>query len=128
MSMLLGTCPYKYKTNTEIKKIAGPKSQGKCAAFVREAVQRAKGVPVQPVGIVAAKDYGPWLVQMGYSRSSKTYEQAQTGDIAVLQGNSVHIYGHITVKCDDGHWRSDFVQNGFWIYTDGFRPSYVIYE
>eukprot|EP00347_Sterkiella_histriomuscorum_P018258 403346197 len=128
ISMLYGQCSYKSKTNTEIKKIAGPKSLGLCAKYVREAVQRAKGIAVEPTGIASAKDYGPWLVKNGYSKSSKTYEQATTGDIAVLQGNSVHIHGHITVKCDDGHWRSDFVQNAFWIYSDGFRPSYVIYE
>eukprot|EP00347_Sterkiella_histriomuscorum_P013482 403364545 len=59
MEFLYGTCSYKYKTNTEIKKIAGSISLGKCAAYVREAVQRAKGDTVQPVGIVAAQDYGP---------------------------------------------------------------------
>ena len=52
---------FKYQTNVEIKKIAGPTSQGLCAMYVREAVQLAKGLPVEPVGIESAKDYGPWL-------------------------------------------------------------------
>ena len=73
MNFLLGTCSYKYQTNVQIKSLAGPKSQGKCAAYVREAVQRAKGIPVGPTGIESAKDYGPWLVKQGYSASSKSY-------------------------------------------------------
>jgi hypothetical protein len=119
---------WKPRVNTEIKKLAGYKSLGRCAAYVREAVQRAQGSPVYPVGIVAAKDYGPWLEKQGYRRSSKTYTQAQVGDIAVMQNSPNHPYGHICVKCDDGHWRSDFVQNSFFPYIDGSHPSYVIYE
>ena len=126
--ILLGACPYKYKTNVEIKKIAGPHSLGLCAKYVREAVQRAKGIPVQATGIASAKDYGPWLVKNGYTKTGKNYENAVVGDVVVFQGNSQHIHGHIAVKCDDGHWRSDFVQNNFWIWSDGFRPHYDIYE
>jgi hypothetical protein len=72
-------------------------------------VQLAKGIPAVPTGIAAAKDYGSWLVEQGYSATSKTYLQAEVGDIAVMEGSKAHPYGHITVLCDDGHWRSDFV-------------------
>ena len=46
MNFIVGTCSYKYQTNVQIKKIAGSTSLGKCAAYVREAVQRAKGETV----------------------------------------------------------------------------------
>jgi hypothetical protein len=83
------------------------------------AVQQAKGIPVQPTGIVSAKDYGPWLEQQGYSASWKTFQNAEVGDIAVMEGSAAHPHGHICVKCDDGLWRSDFVQRGFFPYADG---------
>lgn len=128
MSFMYGTCSYKYQTNVQIKKLAGPTSQGLCAKYVREAVQLAKGIPVAATGIESAKDYGPWLIKQGYSASSKSYTQAAVGDIAVMAGSSAHPHGHICVKCDDGHWRSDFVQNNFFPYKDGSQPAYVIYE
>ncbi|CDW87333.1 UNKNOWN [Stylonychia lemnae] len=119
---------FKYQTNVQIKKLAGQSSLGKCAKFVREAVQLAKGLPDEPTGIESAKDYGPWLVMQGYTSTLKSYTQAQIGDVAVMEGSKDHPHGHITVYCDDGHWRSDFVQRNFYPYKDGSQPNYVIYE
>ena len=59
---MLGNASFKFQTNVQIKKIAEPSSQGLCAKYVREAVQLAKGIPVEPTGIPSAKDYGPWLI------------------------------------------------------------------
>ncbi|KRW98298.1 hypothetical protein PPERSA_02075 [Pseudocohnilembus persalinus] len=115
------------QVSNEITKIAGPSSKGQCAKYVREAIQRANGAPVQPTGIVSAKDYGPFVKQYGYKTTSRSHEQAVTGDVAILAGQPAHPHGHIAIKCSDGKWRSDFVQNSFWIYKDGSRPSYTIY-
>ncbi len=113
---------------SKITSLAGPKSTGKCALVVRQAIQMAKGEPVQPTGIESAKDYGPWLIKEGYSSTWKTYSQASVGAVAVMAGSSAHPHGHICIKCADGRWRSDFVQNGFFPYADGSQPSYTIYE
>jgi len=51
-----------------------------------------------------------------------------TGDIVIFESTDDHEHGHIAVKCDDGKWRSDFVQKGFYPYADGTKPNYLIYE
>ena len=128
MNTLLGTCSYKLKTNLQIKKLARSTSTGNCAKYVRKAVQLAQGLSDVGTGTESAKDLGPWLIKQGYSASSKSYTQAAVGDIAVMEGSPAHPHGHICVKCDDGRWRSDFVQKGFFPYKDGSQPDYIIYE
>ena len=119
---------FKSKVGENITVLAGPKSTGKCALFVRQAIQKAKDVNVEPTGIESAKDYGPWLIKQGYKASSKSYTSATTGDVAVMEGSNDHKHGHIQIYCSDKKWRSDFVQKGFYPYADGSQPKYVIYE
>ena len=119
---------FKINVNKNIKQKAGSKSVGKCALFVREAVQLAKGLTSSPTGIESAKDYGNWLTTMGYKASNKTNSTASVGDIAVFEAMGKHSHGHIQVYCDDGKWRSDFVQNSFYPYADGTKPNYIVYE
>ncbi|KRW98315.1 hypothetical protein PPERSA_02092 [Pseudocohnilembus persalinus] len=113
------------QVSKEITKIAGPKSKGLCAKYVREAIQRANGAPVQPTGIASAKDYGPFLKKFGYKSTKKTHDKAVTGDVVIFAGQSAHPHGHIAIKCSDGKWRSDYVQNSFWVYKQG--SPYTIY-
>ena len=110
----------------EVKKKVEPKSTGACAKYVRAAIQRARGEAEVATGIVSAKDYGPWLVGKSYKLVSRTYDKAVNGDVAVLQGNSAHVHGHIAIYCAP-NWYSDFKQNNFYIWVDGFRPPYAVY-
>ena len=119
---------WKLDVASEIEKDAGSKSLGKCALYVRKAIQKGKGLKVEPTGIVSAKDYGSFLVKMGYRASKKDYSQANTGDISIFEGNKKHPHGHIQILGSDGKWRSDFKQNNFNPWKDVSNPSYVIYE
>ena len=93
---------------------------------MRAAIQRARGETQVATGIVSAKDYGTWLVGKSYSKVSRTYDKAVIGDVAVLQGNTAHPHGHIAIFCGT-NWYSDFKQNNFYIWKDGFKPPYAIY-
>ena len=119
---------FKAKVSEKITETSLSKSSGKCALFVREAIQKAKNITVEPTGIVSAKDYGPWLVKNGYRSSSKSYKEASIGDVAVMDSIGSHKHGHIQIYCSDKKWRSDFVQAGFYPFSDGSQPKYVVYE
>ena len=60
-------------------------SKGKCAYVVRKAVQRGRKKPEVGTGIVAACNYGPWLMANGYKLSSKSANDVNVGDIAVYR-------------------------------------------
>lgn len=77
---------WKLGATTEITELAGPNSQGRCAEFVRRAIQLAKGEPDEPTGIESAKDFGPWLINEGYSQTGKTYTEAAAGAVAIMAG------------------------------------------
>jgi hypothetical protein len=118
------------KLNDQAKK----NSTGKCAKYVRQAIQ-AGGVKLTPPYPSVAKDYGPYLEKYGFDPVSPTpapnYEP-EKGDIAVIQpyqgGNSA---GHIEMY-NGSQWVSDFFQNGPDIWPgSGYRqntPSYEIYR
>lgn len=59
------------------------------------------------------------MIKEGYAQTTKTYTEAAAGAVAIMAGQPAHIHGHICMKCPDGVWRSDFVQNGFFPYADG---------
>lgn len=105
---------------------AAPSSQGRCAQYVRMAIQ-AGGVTLVPTG--AAKDYGERLLDAGFSTVS-TGERAQAGDVAVIQPVPGHPYGHMTMF-DGTLWVSDFKQlNGLYPGASyrRMKPSYLIYR
>ena len=115
--------------NDEIKKLAKSTSSSTCAKVVREAVQRALGIPVGSTGIISAKDYGSWLEELGFvNQGQLTSSSWRAGDVAVLEGSEEHKHGHIQVYCDDGKWRSDFVQTKFSPYKDKSEPGYNVYR
>jgi hypothetical protein len=118
------------KISDFITKSSGPTSKGLCSLFVREAIQKALNIKVEPTGINSAKDYGPWLIRNGFKRSDKLYTKANVGDVAVIQSVSGHNHGHIQIYSSDGKWRSDFVQKGFFPYLgeNGSYPAYTMYE
>ena len=84
-----------------------PFGQGICAKHVRIALEAAG---VNSAGHpVSAKDYGGFLKTVGFARVSETPYVPQTGDIAVIQGTSKSVHGHIA-GYDGTQWISDFVQ------------------
>ncbi|TNV75875.1 hypothetical protein FGO68_gene3957 [Halteria grandinella] len=104
-------------------------SQGKCAKYVRAAIQEALGITIQPTGIESAKDYGPWLVAHGYKVSTSKNTDAAVGSVVIFGGNDAHKHGHIQIKTGAGQWTSDFRQNNFAPWKDQSNvPGHVLYE
>ncbi|MBV8621498.1 MAG: CHAP domain-containing protein [Curvibacter sp.] len=113
-----------------------PFGHGKCATHVRRALEAAgastNGHPTY------AKDWGPTLVRIGFRAVSSANYQPAKGDVAVIQGTSSSVPGHIEAY-DGRNWISDFVQpvrsgddppGGFWP-GPSYRnetPDYVIYR
>ena len=84
-----------------------PFGQGICAKHVRIALETAG---VNSAGHpVSAKDYGPFLKNVGFALVTDTPYTAQLGDIAVIQRTSKSVHGHIA-GYDGTRWVSDFVQ------------------
>jgi type VI secretion system secreted protein VgrG len=109
-------------------------SIGKCAAYVRRAIQ-AGGIKLRTPYPISAKDYGPYLKEYGFSsvmpRPNPDYIPDK-GDIVVIQSYSVlHPHGHIAMH-NGSRWVSDFRQNGVDIWPgQGYRkykPAYDIYR
>lgn len=100
-----------------LDKDALPASMGKCAAYVRKALQAAGiNTLVHPV---PAKNYNHFLLVWGFvALSSKGYAPKQ-GDIVVIQPDDQtgrgHLsqYGHIA-GYDGKRWISDFIQRDMW--------------
>jgi hypothetical protein len=104
-----------------------PFGQGKCARFVRLALEAAgadtTGHPVN------AKEWGPTLLRIGFIPVAEDGFIAQLGDIAVIQGTSESVPGHIE-GFDGTNWVSDFIQHAFWP-GPSFRnekPAFVVYR
>jgi hypothetical protein len=119
------------KFAVHLRKKARDKSQGRCAAYVRLALQAGGATLGQHP--VHAKDYGPTLRRIGFSEivveDPATYKFMK-GDIVVIEPNpggskSGHIAGY-----DGTQWISDFIQKDFWsgpLYRK-HKPSHAFYR
>ena len=85
-------------------------SRGRCAAYVREALEAGE-VVIAPHP-VSAKDYGPYLRRHGFL-SVPPDEPPRAGDVCVIQGCEGHPHGHMAMF-DGRAWISDFVQRDIW--------------
>jgi hypothetical protein len=85
-------------------------SHGRCARYVREAIERG-GVPI--IRTYSAKDYGDSLKHAGFQEVSGFPER---GDVIVIQSIDGHPDGHMAMF-DGEQWISDFKQ------PSGFYPS-----
>lgn len=121
-----------------------PRSLGKCAAYVRRAVE-AGGVkiriPSPRIGSSAsACDYGPSLEAVGFkpvyvytgtgSTDTAIIPGQQKGDVVVIQPIEGHPHGHIALF-NGTHWLSDFVQlRGFYPSQQyrNVKPAYILYR
>lgn len=120
-----------HKFSKELRANAGKISKGKCARYVRLALEAGgANTTAYPA---EAKSYGPLLARNGYSvvpvKEPDQFPPAK-GDIVVFQpakngSKAGHIQGY-----DGRNWISDFVQAGFWpgpTYRSE-KPSYVVYR
>ena len=104
-----------------LNKNAQSKSLGKCAAYVRKAIE-AGGLSTngRPV---SAYMYADFLPKIGFEKiieifgkanqANWTLKYAKPGDIAVMEHGQ---HGHICMF-NGKKWVSDFVQNNMWVYT-----------
>lgn len=121
-----------------------PRSLGKCAAYVRRAVE-AGGVkikiPSPRIGNSAsACDYGPSFEAVGfkpvysYTGSGPTDTAVipgqKVGDVVVIQPINGHPHGHIALF-NGTNWVSDFIQlRGFYPGQQyrNIKPAYILYR
>ena len=120
------------------------KSHGKCAAYVRRAVEaggvKIKIPPPRIGGSASACDYGPSFEAVGfkpvysYTGSGPTDTAAipgqQVGDVVVIQPIDGHPHGHIALF-NGTHWISDFIQlRGFYPGQQyrNIKPAYILYR
>lgn len=121
-----------------------PRSLGKCAAYVRRAVE-AGGVKIKipPPRIgnsASACDYGPSFEAVGFKpvysyTGSGTTDTAiipgqKAGDVVVIQPIDGHPHGHIALF-NGTNWVSDFIQlRGFYPGQQyrNIKPAYILYR
>ena len=110
---------------------AQPKSIGKCAGYVRKAIE-AGGLSTngRPV---SAYMYADFLPKIGFEKiieisgkanqANWTLKNAKPGDIAIMEHGK---HGHICMFNGE-KWVSDFIQNNMWVYKgDGICKIFRI--
>ena len=89
---------------------ANAKSVGKCAKYVRQALEAGGGDTTgHPV---SAKYWGPTLEKMGLKPVPESNYTPKLGDIAVFQPRESKGHGHIQAYVGKG-WVSDYFQPRF---------------
>lgn len=101
-------------------------SQQKCATYVRKAIE-AGGAVIPLPRPVDAKDYGPVLAKLGFTKIPAVTYAAQRGDIAVLQPPKGRTSGHIEMF-NGSIWVSDFRQKADIYPGPAYRDQQVSYE
>jgi len=116
-----GDPPKRWDVNKAVQQLqahAGPPfGVGKCAAFVREAIE-AGGLTISRAGSGSAKDFGPRLLLAGFIAQPGSAEPYRKGDVAVIEGftknagtgvKKDHLDRHLAMY-DGRQWISDFKQ------------------
>lgn len=101
-------------------------SQGRCARYVREAIE-AGGLTIPLPRPVYAKDYAPSLEAIGFVEVAAEGYSAQTGDVAVIQPPSGRTEGHIQMF-NGSIWVSDFKQRSDIYPGPAYRNEAVAYR
>lgn len=109
-----------------LNKQAHATSQGKCAKYVRQAIE-AGGVTIPEPRPVYAKDYGPKLAELKFSKLDIENYVAEKGDVAVFQPPSGQAAGHIQMHNGET-WVSDFIQGTGLYPGPAYRKEKVAYE
>lgn len=121
-----------YSVDAAVKHIdsnAHADSQGKCARYVREAIEKG-GAKIPMPRPTYAKDYGPVLSKLGFSRIPNGSYTPQRGDIAVIQPPEGSSAGHMQMF-NGTIWVSDFRQKAEIYPGAAYRkdkPEYEIFR
>ena len=111
------------KIAIEAERGVAPKSLGKCAMYVRLALERA-GVFISYPYPSSAYMYALLLPKIGFKKVPERL--IQDGTIAVWSGSDSHPHGHICVK-NGNFWYSDFKQKNVMCWITGPGNSKVEY-
>ena len=110
---------------------AQPHSLGRCAEFVRKAIE-AGGTVLRHH--VSAKDCGSSLLAVGFQKIVSAHADSKylhrAGDVAIVQPIAGHPHGQMTMF-DGQFWVSDFVQQHGIYPGQSYRiaaPPYAIYR
>jgi hypothetical protein len=121
----------KSKAINHLNKHAQAHSLGRCAEYVRKAIQSG-GVTLNHH--ISAKDYGSSLSLAGFQMVVRSHATAhyhhRVGDVAIIQPILNHPHGHMAMF-DGIHWISDFVQYHGVYPGHSYRaatPPYAIYR
>lgn len=97
------------------RRAAHGKSLGRCALYVRKALQSAgyRFTPQPSAYMYATKGV---LAGAGFTKLSNHNYTPKVGDVAVFNRSSKHPHGHIQIY-DGNQWVSDFRQNKFSPYS-----------
>lgn len=97
---------------------AQQKSQGRCALYVRRALQAAGyKVTPQPSAYMYADGV---LAKAGFRTVSQRNYQPQIGDVVVFNRTPKNPHGHIQVYTQEG-WMSDFRQRSMMVYGNNHQ-------
>lgn len=108
-----------------LDKHAHSNSQGQCAKYVRQAIE-AGGLAIADRPLYA-KDYGPALTALGFTKVAVEAYTPVKGDIVVLQPPKGQTAGHIEIY-NGTTWVSDFVQSQNIYPGPAYRKEKVSYE
>ena len=111
------------KIAIEAERGVAPKSLGKCAMYVRLALERA-GIFLSYPYPSSAYMYALLLPKIGFKKVPARL--IQDGTIAVWSGSDSHPHGHICVK-NGNFWYSDFKQKNVMCWITGAGNSKVEY-
>ena len=112
---------------TYLNKHAHKHSLGRCAEFVRLAVE-AGGVKL--IHHLSAKDYGSSLERVGFKAVAQVLTHFSPGDVAVIQPIPGHPHGHMAMFNGE-IWISDFRQSHGLYPGPTYRkikPAFTIYR
>lgn len=110
----------------------GPPGQGKCAEFVRKALQAGGAHFNEFIPPHYGKQYALTLERLGFHEITVDDPDSYnfvSGDVMVMQPHIGSTAGHVAAY-DGQKWISDFVQRDFWAgkkYRKE-RPEYVVYR
>jgi hypothetical protein len=101
---------------------AEAESRGRCARYVREAIERGG---IRLFRVASARNYGSSLICAGFYKISDT--NPQKGDVVIIQPILGHPDGHMAMY-DGEIWISDFKQyNGFYP-GQSYRAAQAAYQ
>ena len=116
---------------TALDNNANDKSQGKCAKYIRLALNA--GEIKTPNNPVPAYKYAEYLKQLGFEEVDSANYKPEKADVVVFEPfegkKKDHRDGHIQMW-DGNQWVSDFIQKHFWPGTDfeNATPHYRVFR